>query len=81
MELAFREDIILTAETNIELFKSLSDFIDRMDRHIEKFPSYDYSIEALGGEPGNYKARVIIKKYDNKKTELTEGDAGSYGVL
>ncbi|MGK2864877.1 MAG: hypothetical protein ACSLE0_23295 [Chitinophagaceae bacterium] len=81
MGLAFREDILVVEETNIELLKTIDKFIDRMDAHIEKFPNYKYGIEMLGGTPGQYKARIIIERYDNKEAEFAEGDSSSYGVL
>ncbi len=66
-------------ETMIELMQRISEFIDNMEIHIKKYPTYSYEIELLGGEPGKYEARVIITK--NEETEFTEGDPFSYGVL
>lgn len=81
MDWGFREQIIIERETNIELFQQLNEFISRMESHIEKFPNYDYSIELLGKNEGTYGANIIIERYDNKKTELAEGDSSSHGVL
>lgn len=81
MELAFNEELILEEETNIELFASLCKFRDKMDAHIIKFPNYNYSIILLGGKKGAYQASVIIERYDNNKTEISQGDSNSYGVL
>jgi hypothetical protein len=65
----FREVNIVTAETNIELFETLNKFTAQMEKHIEQFPAYDYTIELLGGTKGSYKAIITIIKND-KKTEL-----------
>lgn len=81
MEQVFREVMIVRAETNIELWVTLSNFIYRMEEHIEKFPNYSYAIETLGGKKLAYKAKITITRYEKQKTELAEGDPGSYGVL
>jgi hypothetical protein len=76
-----KEVTIVSAETNIELFSTLTGFIEKMEVHMEKWPNYSYTIETLGGEPGSYEARVTIIRYDNKEAELAKGDFGSHGVL
>lgn len=81
MGLDFREHVVLDEPTNIELFKKIDGFIERMEVHMEKYPNYNYTIEPLGGVAGSYRARIIIRRYDNKKTELAQGDSSSYGVL
>lgn len=79
MNRAFREENIIEHETMIELMGKLDEFITNMEAHMEKHPNYEYQITMLGGEPGSYKAEVIITKYET--TELTQGDAPSHGVL
>lgn len=82
MSTAFSQQIIINRETNIELVRDLQGFADKMEAHIEKYPSYTFNIEMLGGEPGRYSARVILTKHgNNKEIEIAEGDSGAYGIL
>lgn len=81
MNSAFSQQMIVSKETNIELYSQIQQFVNDMERHIESFPDYTYKVEMLGGEPGEYSARLIITKYGNRKTETTEGDTSSYGIL
>lgn len=81
MKLAFSQQLIVERNTNIELYKTISEFVTRMEEHIIKYPSYSYEAETLGGEPGDYKARLIITKHGKNKTKLAKGNSSSYGTL
>jgi len=83
MTTVYSEEMIVTRGTNIELFQEVNKFITNAEKHIEKFPSYSYDIEFLGGQPGSYSARLIIRKNGNRteKTQVIEGDSESDGIL
>jgi len=81
MDLSFNEIVDITAETNIELFSAVNNFIEDMHEHQKKYDHYDYSIIFLGGDKGYYLARLTIIRDGTPENKNTEGDTGSYGVL
>lgn len=82
MSTAFSQQMIVERETNIELFQDINNFVEKMEEHIEKYPDYTYAVELLGGEPGHFRARVILTKHgNNEEITIAEGDSGAYGVL
>ena len=77
----FSEDVVISAETNIELFEVINKFIEQVEKHIEKYPAYGYDIIFLGGDKGDYSAKITIKKDGKKESEDIKGDSPSHGVL
>lgn len=78
----FKQEIILKDETSVELMDRINRFCDRMDKHIENYPLYDYSVEIIKAEKKYSEAKVTIMKYGREdEIKRAERDISSYGVL
>lgn len=78
----FKQQITLKDETNVGLLQRIDRFCERMEKHIEDYPLYDYTVEIVKAEKNYSEAKIIIMKYGREdEIKRVKGNPSSYGVL